>query len=171
MWCEDPIDFGEASPKLNERHSQCRRLSSRNLEITSILTAKEDKVVNITLDFLFVMDTVSNYSMRRERWLALAGSGDYRCQGLIVWQAKILGYSSATSIPTSSHRAYQRRCAHDPEYCLDRLVGVADKVGGLGDKAGKVLAACIPRRDRCLQNKATFLTPRSRVSTNQCRER
>jgi hypothetical protein len=89
MWCEDPIDFGEASPKLNERHSQCRRLSSRNLEITSILTAKEDKVVNITLDFLFVMDTVSNYSMRRERWLALAGSGDYRCQGLIVWQAKI----------------------------------------------------------------------------------
>jgi hypothetical protein len=89
MWCEDPIDFGEASPKLNERHSQCRRLSSRNLEITSILTAKEDKVVGITLDFLFVMDTVSNYSMRRERWLALAGSGDYRCQGLIVWQAKI----------------------------------------------------------------------------------
>jgi hypothetical protein len=53
------------------------------------LTAKEDKVVGITLDFLFVMDTVSNYSMRRERWLALAGSGDYRCQGLIVWQAKI----------------------------------------------------------------------------------
>ena len=29
----------------------------------------------------------------------------------------------------------------------------------LGTKGSKVLAACIPRRDRCLQNKATFLTP------------
>jgi hypothetical protein len=64
-------------------------VNRRTLDITGSLTAKEDKVVTritcrIALNFLFVMDQGTQYCMRRERQLALAASGDYRCQGVIV---------------------------------------------------------------------------------------
>jgi hypothetical protein len=63
VWCEDPIDFGEASSKQEQETYVVNRIYSRTLDTTGNLTAKKDKVVTrrtcrIALDFLFVMDTV-----------------------------------------------------------------------------------------------------------------